>query len=398
MTDRDKTVLLGVSGGIAAYKSCEILRGLQKRGYRVKVVMTEHSTRFVDPVTFRSLTREPVAVGLFDDPDDPIHHISLAEECDLFLIAPATANVMAKIAHGIADDLLSTTVLACTAPLLVAPAMNAHMYEAAATQENMAALRRRGVRFVEAGEGYLACGDTGRGRLAEPERIVEAACALLEDDRAQDLAGRHVLVTAGPTVEPIDAVRFISNRSSGKMGYAVARAALARGAQVTLVSGPVALEPPAGATVVSVGTAREMLEAAQAAFPDSDIAVCTAAVADMRPVRPCERKLKKGRDDAALVAVELMENPDILATLAASKRADQTVIGFAAETDDVVGNAQEKLARKGADLIVANDVSEGAVFGADDDKAWLVCAEGIVDLPSMSKSALADRILDAALG
>lgn len=392
-----KTVLLGVTGGIAAYKSCEILRGLQKRGHRVKVVMTEHATRFVDPVTFRSLTHEPVGVGLFDDPSDPIHHISLAEECDLLLIAPATANVMAKIAHGIADDLLTTAALACTAPLLVAPAMNVHMYEAAATQENMAVLRARGARFVEAGDGYLACGDTGRGRLAEPETIVEAACTLLGGAGEPDLAGLRVLVTAGPTVEPIDAVRFISNRSSGKMGYAVARAAIARGAQVALITGPVALEPPHGAKVVAVDTAQEMLDAARAWFREADIAICTAAVADMRPARTYDRKLKKGRDDEALAAVELIENPDILATLGSEKHDGQTVVGFAAETEDVLGNARSKLARKGADLIVANDVDGGVVFGSDDDKAWLVSSDGVVDLPLMTKEELADRVLDAVV-
>lgn len=239
-----KTVLIGVTGCIAAYKSAEIVRALQKRGLRVKVVMTEHATHFVDPLTFRSLTHEPVAVGLFDDPFDPIHHISLAEEADLFLIAPCTANVAAKIAHGIADDLLTTTALACTAPLVVAPAMNVHMYEASATQENLSTLARRGARIVEAGSGYLACGDVGRGRLAEIEDIVDCVLETLEGDARRDLEGMHVLVTAGPTEEPIDPVRFITNRSSGKMGYAVAEAAAARGAKVTLVSGPVALDAP----------------------------------------------------------------------------------------------------------------------------------------------------------
>lgn len=395
MAEMKKTVLLGVSGGVAAYKSCGILRGLQKRGYRVKVVMTEHATRFVDPVTFRALTHEPVGVGLFDDPADPIHHISLAEECDLLLIAPATANVLAKLACGIADDLLTTTALACTAPLLLAPAMNVHMYEAAATQANMRTLRERGAHFVEAGEGYLACGEVGRGRLAETEAIVEAACSILSANRGRDMEGMRVVVTAGPTVEPIDAVRFISNRSSGKMGYALARAALQRGAQVTLVSGPVALEPPTGATVVSVRTAQEMLEAAEAAFAHADIAVCAAAVADVRPAHASQRKLKKGRDDDALARIELTRNPDILATLARGKRTDQVVVGFAAETDDLIGNARRKLETKGADLIVANDVGDGAVFGADDDKAWLVSAESIVELPVMAKDALADRVFDA---
>lgn len=394
-----KTVLIGVTGCIAAYKSAEIVRALQKRGLRVKVVMTEHATHFVDPLTFRSLTHEPVAVGLFDDPSDPIHHISLAEEADLFLIAPCTANVAAKIAHGIADDLLTTTALACTAPLVVAPAMNVHMYEAAATQENLSILARRGTRIVEAGSGYLACGDVGRGRLAEIEDIVDCVLETLEGEARRDLEGMHVLVTAGPTEEPIDPVRFITNRSSGKMGYAVAEAAAARGAKVTLVSGPVALDAPAGVDRVPVRTACEMLESVSDPFERCDIAVFTAAVADMRPAAPVDHKLKKSSsDDANLLSrIELVENPDILATLAARKRDDQIVVGFAAETDDVVANAQRKLASKHADFIVANRVGEGVAFGTDDNQATLVLADGSVDLPLMSKRELADRILDQAL-
>lgn len=394
-----KTVLIGVTGCIAAYKSAEIVRALQKRGLRVKVVMTEHATHFVDPLTFRSLTHKPVAVGLFDDPSDPIHHISLAEEADLFLIAPCTANVAAKIAHGIADDLLTTTALACTAPLVIAPAMNVHMYEAAATQENLATLARRGAHIVEAGSGYLACGDVGRGRLAEIEDIVDCVLETLEGDARRDLEGMRVLVTAGPTEEPIDPVRFITNRSSGKMGYAVAEAAAARGAKVTLVSGPVALDAPSGVDRVPVRTACEMLESASDPFERCDIAVFTAAVADMRPAAPVDHKLKKGSsDDADLLSrIELVENPDILATLAAQKHDGQVVIGFAAETDDVVANAQRKLASKHADLIVANRVGEGVAFGTDDNQATFVLADGSDELPLMPKRELADRILDQAL-
>ncbi|HIS40765.1 MAG TPA: bifunctional phosphopantothenoylcysteine decarboxylase/phosphopantothenate--cysteine ligase CoaBC [Candidatus Aphodovivens avistercoris] len=395
--EKQSTVLVGVTGCIAAYKSCEIVRGLQKRGCRVKVVMTEHATHFVDPLTFRSLTHEPVAVGLFDDPSDPIHHISLAEEADVFLIAPCTANVAAKMACGIADDLLTTTALACTAPLVVAPAMNVHMYEAEATQRNLRTLKARGARIVEAGSGYLACGDVGRGRLADVDAIVEAALEALEGARRADLAGLSVLVTAGPTEEPVDPVRFLTNRSSGKMGYAVAAAALARGAQVTLVSGPVALEPPAGADVVRVRTACEMLEAARPAFADADIVVFTAAVADLRPAHPADRKLKKGADDALLARIELVSNPDILATLAQERRAGQTVVGFAAETENAVENARVKLETKGADLIVANEVGEGRAFGTDDNQAVLVSRDGERALPLMPKRQLADAILDRAL-
>lgn len=448
-------ILVGVTGCIAAYKAGEIVRGLQKAGVRVKVVMTEHGTHFVDPVTFRALTHEKVAVGLFDDPSDPIHHISLAQECDVFLIAPCTANVMAKVACGIADDLLSTTALATTATLAIAPAANVHMYEAAATQENMATLRRRGVRFIEGGAGYLACGDVGRGRLADPavivretlgllaervgldalreaceqygevpfaavmeqisavssrhpERCAESASAPIPTDAPQPaavadgaatmpagaLAGRTVLVTAGPTVEPIDSVRYISNYSSGKMGYAIAEAAAAAGARVVLVSGPVALAAPAGVEVVPVKTARDMLAAAASVFPAADAAIFAAAVADLRPTNPADRKLKKGRDDAALANVPLTENPDILATLAAGKRPDQYVVGFAAETNDVLMNAHAKLKKKNADMIVANQVGDGLAFGTDNNEVWLVTEGDDVLLPLMSKRAVAERLME----
>ena len=389
-------VLLGVTGCIAAYKSCEILRGLQKAGVCVKVVMTKNACEFVGPTTFRALTHEPVAVDTFGDgPGDPIHHVSLAEECDLFLIAPCTANVLAKMAAGIADDLLSTTALACTAPIAVAPAMNVHMYEAVATQHNMQVLASRGVSFVEPGEGYLACGDVGRGRLADPADIVASVLGML--GREKDLEGKHVVVTAGPTVEPIDAVRFISNPSTGKMGFAIAEAALERGAVVTLVTGPVSLVDVSGAKMVRVGTACEMKAAVDEAFPSADIAIFSAAVSDFRPRTVSDRKLKKGADDEALAHIELVENPDILASCGAAKHAGQVVVGFAAETNDVVGNAHSKLSRKKADFIVANDVSRGQGFGADSDEVAFVSASGEEHLPEMGKRELADRILDKAL-
>ncbi len=389
-----KTVLVGVTGCIAAYKSCEIVRGLQKAGVRVKVVMTEHATRFVGPTTFRALTNEPVGLGLFDDPSDPIHHVSLAQEADAFLIAPCTANVIAKIANGIADDLLTTTALACTAPLIVAPAMNVHMYESAATRYNIGKLHIRGARIIEAGDGYLACGEVGRGRLAAVEDIV--AAVLDELGVRRDLAGRRVMVTAGPTVEPIDPVRYLTNHSSGKTGYAVARAAALRGADVTLVSGPVSLAAPEGVRTVQVRTAREMLQAAEEAFQTADIAVFAAAVADMRPKVAATHKLKKGTDGAALGTIELVENPDILATLG-TRKDSQVVVGYAAETRDVVANAEKKLASKNADLIVANEVGEGRAFGTDDNEVWFVDAEGVEELPLMSKERLADAVLDKAL-
>ena len=391
-----KTVLIGVTGCVAIYKTCEIIRGLQKAGVRAKVVMTKHATEFINPTLFRSLTREPVAVGLFDDrPGDPIHHISLSKEADLFLIAPCTANVIAKIAHGIADDLLTTTALATTAPLVIAPAMNVNMYENVATQANMATLRERGVAFIDAESGYLACGDVGKGRLADPEVIVSAVLDMLQVKR--DLAGKRVLVTAGPTVEPIDAVRFISNPSSGKTGFAIAEAAVDRGADVVLVTGPVALADIDGAQVVRVNTACEMRDAVDGQFDDVDIAVFTAAVSDFRPVTVADKKLKKGIDDEALASIALVENPDILAEMGARKQAGQVVVGFAAETDDVEQNAREKLVRKNADLIVGNDVSGGRAFGADENQVLFVTKGGVRSLPRMSKADLANAIFDEAL-
>lgn len=390
-----KTVLVGVTGCVAAYKACEVVRDLQKAGVRVKVVMTEHATEFVTPLQFRALTHEPVAVGLFDDaPGDPIHHISLAKEADLFLIAPCTANAIAKIAHGIADDLLTTTALATTAPLVIAPAMNVNMYEHPATQQNMQALANRGVSFIDADEGYLACGDVGRGRLADPEVIVRAVLDALDEQR--DLEGKRILITAGPTVEPIDPARFISNRSSGKMGFALAQAAAERGAQVTLVAGPVALpdldEP--NIETIHVQTATEMFEAVDARFDAVDAAIFSAAVSDMRPAAPSTQKLKKGVDDERLSHLALEPNPDILATMSARKRTGQIVVGFAAETDNLEEHARAKLESKHADLIVGNLVGEGRGFGTDDNQAIIVSASETEKLPLMSKVDLANEILN----
>lgn len=395
-SSEQKTVLIGVSGGVAAYKSCEVLRGLQKAGVRVKVVMTEHATHFVDPLTFRALTNEPVAIGLFDDPQDPIHHISLAQEADVFLLAPCTANVMAKAAHGIADDLLSTTILATTAPVMVAPAMNVHMYENAATQENMATLKRRGFTFIEADEGYLACGDVGKGRMADPDIIVAAVLKKLEevsDAEPADLAGKHIMITAGPTVEPIDPVRYLTNRSSGKFGYAIAEAAAKRGAKVTLISGPVALPAPQNVEVRYIETAKDLLKACESVFPQVDAALFAAAVADMRPANAAEQKLKKGVNDKELSNIELVENPDVLATLGHAKT-DQIVVGFAAETNDVIDYATKKLVKKNADMIVANEVGAKKTFGEDHDEIWLVTAEGTEHHDRTSKAELAHVILD----
>jgi len=391
-----KTVLLGVTGCVAAYKACEVVRGLQKAGLRVKVVMTKNATEFINPGQFRALTREPVAVGTFDDaPGDPIHHISLSREADVFLIAPCTANVLGKIANGIADDLLTTTAMATTAPIVLAPAMNVNMYENEATQHNLKILAERGVRIVDADSGYLACGDVGKGRLAEPADIVKTVLDVLEVKR--DMKGKRVVVTAGPTVEPIDAVRYISNPSSGKMGFALAEAAADRGADVVLVTGPVSLDDPEDVEVVRVKTALEMFDAVDSVFESSDIAVFSAAVSDFKPEQVSDRKLKKGLDDEALTTIKLVENPDILATMGEKKHADQYVIGFAAETENVVENARKKLETKHADMIVGNQVGESKGFGADDNEAVLVTKDGETHLESMSKRTLADRIFDAVL-
>ena len=389
----EKTVLLCVTGCIAAYKSCEILRLLQKAGYRVKVLMTEHATQFVGPTTFRALTHEKVAIGLFDDPEDPIHHISLAQEADVVLVAPATANCIAKMAHGIADDLMSTTLLATKAPILIAPAMNSGMWSAAATQENVEVLKGRGVHFVQPDSGYLACGDIGSGRLPTPKAIADATCSLLQG--STNLVGERVLITAGPTHEPIDPVRYIANRSSGKMGLELARAARDRGANVTLIAGPIELPIPAGIETIHVQTASQMYNAAVKTFGRSTITILAAAVADYTPSAPSDHKLKKAVDP--IDSISLIQTQDILAELSSNKE-DRIVIGFAAETNDVVDYAVAKLKRKGCDAIVANDVSRSdAGFGSSNNRAWWVTSNTVDDLGLLEKRALADEILSRCL-
>ncbi len=394
----EQTILVGVTGCIAAYKSCEIVRSLQKSGYRVKVVMTENATRFVGPTTFRALTREPVAVGLFDSAADPIHHISLAKEADLMLVAPATANVIVKLASGIADDLLTTTALAITSPLVVAPAMNTAMWENPRVQEAIGSLRRNGVVVVDPASGYLSCGDTGAGKLAEVEDIVDAAIRSLP--ATGPLSGKRILVTSGPTFEPIDPVRYIGNRSSGLTGTLIAQRAACLGAQVTLVTGPVSLRDPVGVDTVHVLTAEEMLGAARTAFEHCDAAVFCAAVADFRPESVCAEKIKKDSLGASSdaggrsLSLDLVENPDVLATLASSK-GDRFVVGFAAETDLVLANASDKLMRKNADLIVANDVSDPSLgFGTTHNRIWLVDRGGIRDTGLISKEEEAEIVVN----
>jgi len=387
-------VVLGVTGCIGAYKACEVLRELQRRGHDVHVVMTQAATRFVTPMTFEALSQHPVfhdqwALGENSD----IRHISLADAADLLLVAPATANIIGKFARGIADDALSTLYTATLAPVVVAPAMNVNMFSHPAVRENMDVLRERGVRIVEPGEGYLACGWLGKGRLAEPAEIVEAAVAALE--LRSDLAGETILVTAGPTVEDIDPVRYVSNRSSGRMGYRVAEAARDRGAKVVLVSGPTALPPPAGVEVVAVRSAEQMARAVEEAFASATVVIGAAAVADYRPAKAAGQKIRKG--DAPL-SLELVRTPDVLLSLA-SEKGDRTLVGFAAETEDLEARARTKLQAKNLDLIVANDVSRpGAGFDGETNAALLLDREGgVVDVPVVSKRELAEKLLDAVV-
>lgn len=388
-----KTVLLCVTGCIAAYKSCEIARALQKAGVRVKVCMTEHATSFVGPTTFRALTREEVAVDLFDNPSDPIHHISLAKEPDVVLVAPATANVVAKVAHGQADDLLTTTVLATDAPVVVAPAMNVGMWQAEATQKNIATLEQRGFDIVRPATGYLACGDTGEGKLADVDDIVARTLVALETSQA--LAGERVLITAGGTREAIDPVRYIGNRSSGKMGHALARAARAMGAEVTLVTASTQLSIPFGVEGVRVESAAQMLDAVSQRFDACTMLICAAAVADYAPAHPAPHKLSKA--DGELTHIDLVKTADILAEMSRVK-GKRMVIGFAAETNDLVRRARAKLERKGCDAIVANDVSRAeSTFGSDTNAVTWVSSQGVEELPCTGKQALAFELLRRAV-
>jgi phosphopantothenoylcysteine decarboxylase / phosphopantothenate---cysteine ligase len=387
---RGKVIVLGVTGGIAVYKAVELLRLLTKAGASVHVVMTRAATEFVTPLTFQTLSRNPVHLELFNlISEQQIGHISLAERADLFVIAPATANFVGKVASGIADDLLTTTVMATTAPVLIAPAMNVNMYHNPIYQENEARLKKLGHLFVPPATGMLACGYEGEGKLPAPEVIFEEAVAALTPKL---LAGARILVTAGPTREEIDPVRYISNHSSGKMGYAIARQARLRGARVTLVTGPTALDAPQGVAVIAVETAREMRDAVLQQIAQSDVVIKAAAVADYRPKQRAGAKVKKS---AAEFSIELEKNPDILAEIGARKDG-RVLIGFAAETDDLVANATTKLTQKNLDMIVANDVSqEGAGFNVDTNIVKMLYRDGrIEELPMMGKDELAGIILE----
>ncbi|MGI9859882.1 bifunctional phosphopantothenoylcysteine decarboxylase/phosphopantothenate--cysteine ligase CoaBC [Moorella naiadis] len=388
---RDKTIVLGVSGGIAAYKSAELCRLLIQEGAAVRVVMTRAAQEFISPLTFSTLTGHPVLTEIFGaGSGGPLTHIDLARAADLFLVAPATANILGKLAAGLADDLLTTTALAVDCPTLIAPAMNVNMFAKAAVQENLNLLRRRGWGIIEPDEGFLACGTTGKGRLASLERIVAACRRALAP---QDFRERRVLVTAGGTREPLDPVRYIGNYSSGKMGYALARAAWERGARVTLISAS-QLPPPPEVDLVPVVKAAEMLAGLQERFAAADVVIMAAAVADFRPVQVAGRKIKK--EDQGELNVHLEPTEDILATLA-QVRQNQLLVGFAAETEDLLANAGHKLAAKGLDLIVANNITRpGAGFGSETNIATLIYPGGqYQELPQLPKLEVAYRILDA---
>ena len=383
----DKRVLLIVGGGIAAYKGLELVRLLRKAGVAVRPILTAAGAQFVTPLSLSALAEDKVYTELFSLTDEAeMGHIQLSRSADLVVVAPATADLMAKAANGLAGDLATTVLLATDKPVLMAPAMNVRMWTHAATRRNLAQLTADGVRFVGPDDGAMACGEFGPGRMAEPQAIFEAILAALSDG---PLKGRRAIVTAGPTAEPLDPVRLITNRSSGKQGYAIAAALAALGAEVTLVSGPTALAAPAGVRRVEVETARQMLAACEAALP-ADIAVCVAAVADWRPEQCDEVKLKKGAGGPPAIA--LVENPDILATLAKANARPRLLVGFAAETHDVEAHASAKLARKGCDWIVANDVSIDGTMGGDDNAVAIVSAAGVERWDRLPKAEVARRL------
>ena len=391
-----KKIVLGVTGGIAVYKAVDLVSRLRKAGCEVRVVMTEHAQQFVTPLTFKEISGNAVATSMWNGNQEfNVEHIALANWADAFLVAPATANILAKMAYGLADDLLSTTLLASQAPIVVCPAMNTGMYQNPATQENIAKLQERGITVMPPAVGHLACGTSGAGRLPEPQQIVEFMSAFFAG-REGDLRGLRVLVPAAGTREPIDPVRYVGNRSSGKMGYAVAKMAAERGADVLLISGPSALAVPPNVRVVKVETTNEMLEACLAAYGDVDIVIKAAAVADYRPRDVADQKIKKKTDDALTVVMD--KNPDILKTLGAKKE-QQVLVGFAAETQNLLANAREKVVKKNLDMIVANDVTAaGAGFNSDTNIVKFLFANGEVrELEQMPKVDVANKILDEAI-
>ena len=388
-------IVLGVTGGIAAYKAADVVSRLGKLGAEIDVIMTKNAMEFVNPLTFETLSRRPVITDTFARPERwEVEHVALAKKAELFIVAPLTANTLAKMALGIADDMLSTTLLATKAPLLLAPAMNTGMWTNEATRKNAETMRLRGARFIGPESGLLACGDVGGGRMSEPQDIVKAACDMLL--RAQDMKGLSVLVTAGPTKERLDPVRYMTNDSSGKMGYALARAARERGARVTLVTGDVALPAPEGVDMVHVTTTRDLYDAMLSLCPEQDVIIQAAAPADYRFETVSDTKLKKQGGNK--LTLTLVENPDVAKAVGENKRPGQTLVGFAAETNDVTENARAKLEKKRLDMIVANDVTrEGAGFGTDTNIVTIITRERQLALPLMSKREVADRLLDEAL-
>ena len=391
---KGKFIVLGVTGGIACYKAAALASLLVKQHAEVQVIMTENATRFVTPLTFEQLTGKKALTDTFDrNFTHSVEHIAVADRADLVLIAPATANIIAKLAHGLADDMLTTTVLACDCPKAIAPAMNTKMYENPVTQDNLSTLRRYGWEVAEPASGHLACGAEGKGRLPEPEELLELCLHAIA--REKDLRGKRVLVTAGPTREALDPVRYLTNRSSGRMGYAIARAAARRGAEVTLVSGPVSLPRPGYMEIVDVESAREMFEAVTARAPEMDIIIKAAAVADYRPAQVADNKIKKKDGDLAL---PLERTLDILGTLGKNKRPGQFLCGFSMETENLLENSRKKLEKKNLDMVAANNVKvAGAGFGVDTNVLTLITAAGEKELPLMSKDAAADALLDAIL-
>jgi len=388
---KGKTILLGVTGSIAAYKIAGLASALVKAGASVHVLMTENAVNFINPITFETLTGHKCLVDTFDrNFEFSVEHVSLAKAADLFLVAPASANVIGKLAHGIADDMLTTTFMACTCPKLVSPAMNTRMYENNILQDNLKTLGHYGIEVIRPADGYLACGDTGAGKMPEPETLFEYI--LRAAGYPKDLAGNKILVTAGPTRESIDPVRYITNHSTGKMGYAIAKAAAYRGAEVTLVTGPVALKPPLFVNTVPVESAEEMYEAVTAAAEAQDIIIKAAAVADYRPSQTAEDKIKKADGN---MDIALERTKDILGWLGSHRRPGQFLCGFSMETRDLLANSRAKLEKKNADMIVANSLkTEGAGFGTDTNLVTLITKEGQTELPKMTKEKVADRLLD----
>ena len=389
---KDKTVVIGVSGGIAVYKTLDVVSRLRKLGVNVNVIMTKSATEFVTPLSFQSLSQNYVVCDMFEDPKTwDVEHISLAKRADVFLIAPATANVIGKIANGIADDMLTTTVMATKAKVLIAPAMNTNMYENPILQRNINTLKELGYNFVEPENGRLACGDTGKGKLASPETIVDEVVKLLS--KGQDLKGKSIIVTAGPTVESIDPMRYITNRSTGKMGYSIAKEAIERGADVTLITGPTNLTPPQNLKkLVKIESAKDMYEAVLANLDENDVVIKSAAVADYKPKNYSNKKIKKSDDD---LVIELDRNKDIAQEIGKIKN-NKILVGFAAETNDLIENASLKIKKKNLDFIVANDLTkEGAGFGVDTNIVKIIDKEGnITEYPKMKKEEVANIILD----